>query len=87
MPPPRPHLTFSTYALAIDAALSGDGVPLGSLGLIADQLDKGKLVQLGNTSLSTGYGYYLGLPKFRTAPPAVLSPRAPARRPHGTQNT
>jgi len=72
MPPPRPHLTFSNYALAIDAALSGDGVALGSLGLIADQLDKGTLVQLGRSSLSTGYGYYLGLPRFRTAPPAVL---------------
>ncbi|MCR6501742.1 LysR substrate-binding domain-containing protein [Shinella sp. CPCC 101442] len=72
MPPPRPHLTFSTYALAIDAALSGDGVALGSLGLIAEQLDTGALVQLGRISLATGYGYHLGLPKFRTAPPAVL---------------
>lgn len=72
LPPPRPHLTFSTYALAVDAALSGDGVALGSLGLVAEQLDKGTLVQLGRTSLSTGYGYHLGLPKFRTPSPAVL---------------
>lgn len=72
MPPPRPHLTFSTYALAIDAAVSGDGVALGSLDLIAGQLAEGRLVQLGRTSLSTGYGYHLGLPKFRTALPAVL---------------
>ncbi|MGQ3210731.1 LysR substrate-binding domain-containing protein [Shinella sp.] len=72
MPFPRPHLTFSTYALAIDAALSGDGVALGSLGLIAAKLAEGSLVQLGTTSLVTGYGYHLGLPKFRTAPPEVL---------------
>ena len=71
-PPPRPHLTFSTYALAIDAALSGEGVALGSLGLIAGHLAEGRLVQLGRTALSTGYGYHLGLPKFRTVPPAVL---------------
>lgn len=71
-PMPRPHLTFSTYALAIDAALSGDGVALGSLGLIAGHLAEGRLVQLGRASLSTGYGYHLGLPKFRTVPPAVL---------------
>lgn len=72
MPLVRPHLTFSTYALAIDAALSGDGVALGSLGLIAEQLAEGSLVQLGRTSLVTGYGYHLGLPKFRTTPPEVM---------------
>lgn len=72
MPFPRPHLTFSTYALAIDAALSGDGVALGSLGLIAAKLAEGSLVQLGTTSLVTGYGYHLGVPKFRTPPPEVL---------------
>jgi LysR family glycine cleavage system transcriptional activator len=69
---PRPHLTFSTYALAIDAALSGDGVALGSLGLIAAQLEAGTLVRLGQARLVTGYGYHLGLPKFRTTPPEVL---------------
>lgn len=68
----RPHLTFSTYALAIDAAVSGDGVALGSLGLLTAQLAEGSLVQLGKTSLVTGYGYHLGLPKFRTSPPEVM---------------
>jgi LysR family transcriptional regulator, glycine cleavage system transcriptional activator len=72
MPFPRPHLTFSTYALAIDAALSGDGVALGSLGLVAAKLAEGSLVQLGTTSLVTGYGYHLGLPRFRNPPPEVL---------------
>ena len=71
-PPPRPHLTFSSYALAIDAALNGDGVALGSLDLLAAQLDAGALVQLGQARLVTGYGYHLGLPKFRTPPPEAL---------------
>ncbi|GLR48946.1 LysR substrate-binding domain-containing protein [Shinella yambaruensis] len=70
--PPRPHLTFSTYALAVDAALSGDGVALGSLDLLAAALAEGALVQLGETRLVTGYGYHLGLPKFRTSPPEAL---------------
>lgn len=70
--PPRPHLTFSTYALAIDAAISGDGVALGSLDLLAAALTEGTLVQLGETRLVTGYGYHLGLPKFRTSPPEAL---------------
>ncbi|MEW9613714.1 LysR substrate-binding domain-containing protein [Shinella sp. S4-D37] len=70
--PPRPHLTFSTYALAIDAALNGDGVALGSLDLLAAPLADGTLVKLGAAHLVTGYGYHLGLPKFRTAPPEAL---------------
>ncbi|HSX76445.1 MAG TPA: LysR substrate-binding domain-containing protein [Shinella sp.] len=70
--PPRPHLTFSTYALALDAALNGDGVALGSLDLLAAPLAEGTLVQLGVARLVTGYGYHLGLPKFRTAPPGAL---------------
>ncbi|WP_245462150.1 LysR substrate-binding domain-containing protein [Shinella sp. JR1-6] len=69
---PRPHLTFSTYALAIDAALSGDGVALGSLDLLAAPLAEGTLVQLGDARLVTGYGYHLGLPKFRTSPPEAV---------------
>lgn len=70
--PPRPHFTFSTYVMAIDAAVRGDGVALGSLGLIAEQLGNGSLAVLGNRRLRTGYGYFLGLPKFRTTPPEVL---------------
>ena len=69
--PPRPHLTFSTYALALDAALNGDGVALGSLDLLAAPLADGTLVQLGVARLVTGYGYHLGLPKFRSVPPEV----------------
>ena len=70
---PRPHLTFSTYALVVDAAVSGDGVALGSLDLLADKLANGTLVRLGQASLVTGYGYHLGLPKFRSVPPEVLA--------------
>lgn len=72
-PLPRPHLSFSTYALAIDAACNGDGVALGSLGLIAGHLAEGSLVRLGSASLVTGYGYYLGLPRYRTSPAEVLA--------------
>lgn len=74
--PPRPdvppRLTFSTYAMAIDAAVRGDGVALGSLGLIDRHLRSGDLAVLGQRSLDTGYGYYLGLPRFRTSPPEVI---------------
>ncbi len=62
----KPRFSFSTYIMAIDAALRGDGVALGSLGLIDAQIAGGQLVRVGPDSLATGYGYYLGLPKYKT---------------------
>lgn len=70
-PVPPPRFSFSTYALAINAALAGDGVALGSRALIARHLEEGRLVALGSKSLSTGFGYYLGLPRGREVGPAV----------------
>ncbi len=61
-----PRYTFSTYVMAMDAALKGDGVTLGSLGLIEEDLVEGRLVPVGPRRLTTGYGYYLGTPRHRT---------------------
>jgi DNA-binding transcriptional LysR family regulator len=63
---PNPRFSFSTYIMAIDAALRGDGIALGSLGLIDEQIADGQLVRVGPECLATGYGYYLGLPKYKT---------------------
>lgn len=70
-PIPAPRFSYSTYALAMNAALAGDGVALGSTALIEPHLAGGRLVALGNQSLTTGFGYYLGLPKYRAVSPAV----------------
>ena len=70
-PPKWPAMTSFPIG-SIDAALNGDGVALGSLDLLAAPLAEGTLVQLGVARLVTGYGYHLGLPKFRTAPPEAL---------------
>ena len=69
--PPQARLSFSTYIMAVEAALRGEGIALGSLGLIDEQLRSGALVTLGKDRIETGYGYYLGTPRFRT-----LSPQA-----------
>jgi DNA-binding transcriptional LysR family regulator len=66
-----PRLSFSTYSLAVDAALRGEGVTLGSRGLIAEELAAGRLVELGTQSLETGYGYYLGMPRYRSLTPGA----------------
>lgn len=63
---PHPRLTFSTYIMAVEAALRGEGIALGSLGLIEEQLRSGALVTIGNDRVESGFGYYLGAPRFRT---------------------
>lgn len=68
----NPRLSFSTYSLAVDAALRGEGITLGSIGLIAEQLESGALVALGPERLETGYGYYLGTPRHRTLSPGAV---------------
>ena len=52
--------------------MRGDGIALGSLGLIDAQIADGRLVRIGQETLATGYGYYLGLPKHKTVSPEAL---------------
>jgi DNA-binding transcriptional LysR family regulator len=70
-PIPPPRFSYSTYVMAVDAALAGDGVALGSRALIEPHLRSGRLLSLGDQSLATGFGYYLGLPKYRAVSPEV----------------
>ncbi|MBB3570447.1 LysR substrate-binding domain-containing protein [Rhizobium sp. BK491] len=67
--PPRPRLSFSTYIMAVEAALRGEGIALGSLGLIEEYLQSGALVTIGNDRVESGFGYYLGAPRFRSLSP------------------
>ncbi len=64
-----PRLSFSTYSLAVDAAIRGEGVTLGSHGLISEELASGSLVELGSDRIETGYGYHLGMPRYRSLTP------------------
>lgn len=69
----RPRVVFPTYPMAVDAALSGEGVMLGSQELLSDHLRAGRLVELSRQVLVTGYGYYLGLPRHRAPTPQALT--------------
>jgi DNA-binding transcriptional LysR family regulator len=62
---PQPRLSFSTYIMAVEAALRGEGIALGSLGLIEEHLRSGALEMVGKDRVETGFGYYLGTPRFR----------------------
>jgi LysR family glycine cleavage system transcriptional activator len=69
----RPRRLVSAYALAVDAALRGEGVALGSLALLAAPLAGGALVRLGGPVWETGFSYRLGLPVGRPSGPPALA--------------
>lgn len=61
-----PKVVFPTYMMAVDSALRGEGVILGSRALIRAHLDSGALSELTPEVLVTGFGYYLGLPRLKS---------------------
>lgn len=64
-PVPTMKVTFSNYGTAVDAALAGKGVVLGSRHMLADAIGRGALIELTDCVHVTGKGYYIGLPKAR----------------------
>lgn len=61
----RPRLRCASYAQSVGRALQGDGIALGSLHLLKDELRHGALSALPGPSLETGKGYYLTQPENR----------------------
>ena len=52
-------LIFDTALLAVEYALSGEGLALVDVNLFAEELRSGRLVRPFEVSLDDGYGYYL----------------------------
>ncbi|SMF24552.1 putative choline sulfate-utilization transcription factor [Tistlia consotensis] len=57
--PGRPGLGLNTYTLVIQAALAGQGVALGWLGLVDGLLESGALVRAHPAELESPRGYWL----------------------------
>lgn len=66
-------LRFSDGALVIQAALSGQGVALGSKALALDHLAAGRLIRPFELSLATDFGYYIVCSKKRTEEPDLTA--------------
>lgn len=66
-------LRFSDGALAIQAALSGQGVALGSKALALDHLAAGRLVRPFELSLVTDFAYYIACAKKRREEPDIVA--------------
>ena len=60
-----------TYAHTIGRALEGEGIALGSLALLSDELKSGQLVRLGSETLISGRGYYLAHPANKNVQPTT----------------
>ncbi|MEM1315437.1 MAG: LysR substrate-binding domain-containing protein [Pseudomonadota bacterium] len=69
--PGRPVRVFSTYFMAVEAALAGDGAILGSLSLLGPWLARGELLRLTDKIDVTGSAYHLGVKKGRETPEAA----------------
>jgi LysR family glycine cleavage system transcriptional activator len=62
------HLYFTDFSLTIAAALRGQGIALGAPGFIDLELEKGKLMQLGQTRVPFGQYILLESNDRSTAP-------------------
>jgi LysR family glycine cleavage system transcriptional activator len=70
--PERGHRLFSSYAITIEAALSGDGIALGSLPLLSDIIAEGRLIEVSDRVYATGQSYFIGVRQDRIIPEPAL---------------
>ena len=64
-----PGRPCASYNQSIGRALDGQGLALGTLPLLKDELASGTLVPLKNGELATGRGYYIAWPDARPLSP------------------
>ena len=71
----RPHhdLRISLASMAVDAAVAGQGIALLGRLLVQEDLAKGRLVRLFDTSVAADFRYYLVRSRHRAASPALTS--------------
>ena len=55
----------ATYNQSIGRALNGQGLALGALPLLQEEIASGRLVPLEGAAFATGKGYYISWPGFR----------------------
>lgn len=73
---PPPALWFNQTTLAIDAALTGQGVALVQKEFVAPDLGAGRLAKVWDDEVHTGAGYYLVSPRKQRAPEVVAGVKA-----------
>ncbi len=69
-------LAFDTLSLAVNYAMSADGVVLADVEMFAPEIAAGRLVVPFDTAMDDGFGYYLKLRADDLADPAISSFRS-----------
>jgi LysR family glycine cleavage system transcriptional activator len=69
-------LAFDTLSLAVNYAMSADGVVLADVEMFAPEIAAGRLVVPFDTAMDDGFGYYLKLRPDDLADPAISSFRS-----------
>ena len=72
---PTKHMRFNQTALAIDAAIAGQGLALASRFLVQNDIAAGRLVQVFATELGVGVDYYILAPRKSRHPESVTAVR------------
>ena len=70
------RLRFNHYSDTVQAALNGEGVTMGWAVLLSDLLRSGRLVRVGQDSVTPQEGYHVIAPAGRPPSPAACSPSA-----------
>lgn len=68
---PRRSIKLANAAVTYQAAIDGQGVALGQLGYLTDDLATGKLVRPFAAVLRTGSGYWLSFAPYRANHPSI----------------
>jgi LysR family transcriptional regulator, glycine cleavage system transcriptional activator len=69
--PTGPFSTFETQHMLGQAAMSGQGVALLTVGMFGDELEQGRLVQPFDTCVRLEQGYFLVYPEARANTPKI----------------
>ncbi len=70
---PNKGLRFNDYNIAIQAAIAGQGVVLGSWPVVRDAIDAGVLVAPFSERVQTGFGYDLAVPVSTVNSPEIMA--------------
>lgn len=77
---------FGQFGMAVDAAIEGLGVALGSTAVVADDLASGRLVKPFDLSFAPPFKYYLVCPERRADRPHIAAFRDWIQREAGATN-
>ncbi len=66
-------MRFTEHSMALQAAVEGEGVALGTTALVSDYISSGRLVVPFDERIVTKYGYYLVWPKRLATAPKVVA--------------